>query len=72
MSTKTGGIENIVIDNKSALLSENNDLNSFSKNLLTLINNPSKREFLSRHGEVKSKEFHYSNLVTNIKKLYKF
>ena len=71
VSTKTGGIENIVIENKSALLSNNNDLNSFSNNLLTLINNPIKREYLSKHGEVKSKEFHYSNLINNIKKLYK-
>ena len=71
VATKTGGIENIVIENKSALLSEKNDLSSFSNNLLTLINNPVKREYLSKHGEVKSKEFHYSNLINNIKKLYK-
>ena len=71
VSTKTGGIENIVIENKSALLSNNNDLNSFSNNLLTLINNPIKREYLSKHGEAKSKDFHYSNLINNIKKLYK-
>ena len=71
VSTKTGGIENIVIENKSALLCENNDLNSFSNNLLTLINNPIKREYLSKHGEAKSKDFHYSNLINNIKKLYK-
>ena len=70
VSTKTGGIENIVIENKSALLSEKNDLNSFSNNLLDLINNPKKRLFFSRHGEAKSKDFHYSNLIDNIKKLY--
>jgi glycosyltransferase involved in cell wall biosynthesis len=70
VSTKTGGIENIVIENKSALLSENNDLNSFTNNLLDLINNPNKRLFFSRHGEAKSKDFHYSNLIDNIKKLY--
>ena len=71
MSTKTGGIENIVIENKSALLSEKNDLNSFSNNLLTLINNPVKREYLSKHGEGKSKDFHYSKLINNVKKVYK-
>ena len=39
VSTKTGGIKNIVLENKTALLSENNDLNSFSQNLLSLVNN---------------------------------
>ena len=37
VSTKTGGIKNIVFENKTALLSENNDLNSFSQNLLSLV-----------------------------------
>ena len=70
VSTKTGGIENIVLENKTALLSKINDLNSFSKNLLILVNNSEKRKLLSKYGLEKSKDFHYNNLINNMKKLY--
>ena len=70
VSTKTGGIENIVLENKTALLSEKNDLQNFSKNLLSLINDSNKRKLFSKLGLEKSKDFHYDHLVNNIKKLY--
>lgn len=70
VSTKTGGIKNIVLENKTALLSENNDLNSFSQNLLSLVNNSEKRQLFSKYGLEKSEEFHYSKLINNIKNLY--
>ena len=70
VSTKTGGIKNIVLENKTALLSENNDLNSFSQNLLSLVNNSKKRQLFSKYGLEKSEEFNYSKLINNIKKLY--
>jgi len=70
VSTKTGGIKNIVLENKTALLSENNDLNSFSQNLLSLVNNSKKRQLFSKYGLEKSEEFHYSKLINNIKNLY--
>ena len=70
VSTKTGGIKNIVLENKTALLSENNDLNSFSQNLLSLVNNSKKRQLFSKYGLEKSEEFHYSKLIYNIKNLY--
>jgi glycosyltransferase involved in cell wall biosynthesis len=70
VSTKTGGIENIVLENKTALLSEKNDLHNFSKNLLSLVNDSNKRKLLSKFGLEKSKEFHYDQLVNNIKNLY--
>jgi len=70
VSTKTGGIENIVIENKTALLSKNNDLHTFSKNLLSLVNDSEKRKLLSEYGLEKSKDFHYDKLINNIKKLY--
>ena len=70
VSTKTGGIKNIVLENKTALLSENNDLNSFSQNLLSLVNNSEKRQLFSKYGLEKSEEFHYSKLIYNIKNLY--
>jgi glycosyltransferase involved in cell wall biosynthesis len=70
VSTKTGGIENIVLENKTALLSEKNDLHNFSKNLLSLVNDSNKRKLLSKFGLEKSKDFHYDQLVNNIKNLY--
>lgn len=70
VSTKTGGIKNIVLENKTALLSENNDLNSFSQNLLSFVNNSEKRQLFSKYGLEKSEEFHYSKLINNIKNLY--
>lgn len=70
VSTKTGGIENIVLENKTALLSEKNDLHNFSKNLLSLVNDSNKRKLFSKFGLEKSKDFHYDQLVNNIKKLY--
>lgn len=70
VSTKTGGIENIVLENKTALLSEKNDLHNFSKNLLSLVNDSNKRKLFSKFGLEKSKDFHYEQLVNNIKNLY--
>ena len=70
VSTKTGGIENIVLENKTALLSEKNDLHNFSKNLLNLVNDSNKRKLFSKFGLEKSKDFHYEQLVNNIKNLY--
>lgn len=70
VSTKTGGIENIVLENKTALLSEKNDLHNFSKNLLSLVNDSNKRKLFSKFGLEKSKDFHYDQLVNNMKNLY--
>ena len=70
VSTKTGGIENIVFENKTALLSEKNDLHSFSKNLLSLVNSSEKRRLFSKYGLEKSKDFHYEKLINSVKNLY--
>jgi len=71
VSTKTGGIKNIVLENKTALLSEKNDLHNFSKNLLSLVNDSEKRILFSKYGLEKSKDFHYDKLIDSMKKLYK-
>ena len=71
VSTMTGGIENIVLENKTALLSKNNDLHTFSKNLLSLVSDSEKRILFSKYGLEKSKDFHYDKLINRMKKLYK-
>ena len=71
VSTKTGGIENIVIENETALLSELNDLDSFTNNLLKLIESEKLRAQLIINSKNKSDEFTYKTLTNNIKNLYK-
>ena len=70
VTTRTGGIENIVIENKTALISEINNLNLFVENLLTFINSKEKRKQFTKLGVEKSKEFDYKILIKNIKRLY--
>tara|TARA_Y100000768_G_scaffold211718_1_gene159502 strand:- start:474 stop:1634 length:1161 start_codon:yes stop_codon:yes gene_type:complete len=70
VTTRTGGIENIVIENKTALISEINNLNLFVENLITFINSKEKRKQFTELGVKKSKEFDYKILIKNIKRLY--
>jgi len=71
VSTNVGGIENVVIPNKTALLSPNNDLDAFTENLLKLIDSDELRKSLSKQGweHVKNK-FHYTRLVNDMNDLY--
>ena len=71
VTTRTGGIENIVVENKTALISDNNDLNKFTENVMSLIKEKDKRSLFSELAIKKSKDFDYSILIKNIKKLYK-
>jgi glycosyltransferase involved in cell wall biosynthesis len=70
VTTRTGGIENIVIENKTALISEINNLNLFVENLITFISSKEKRKQFTELGVKKSKEFDYKILINNIKRLY--
>ena len=71
VSTKVGGIENVVLPNKTALLSPKNDTLAFAKNLLQLIENDALRNKLTETGwEHVSEKFHYSRLVNDMGKLY--
>lgn len=70
VTTRTGGIENIVVENKTALISDNYDLNKFTENLMSLIKEKDKRTLFSELAIKKSKDFDYSILIKNIKRLY--
>lgn len=71
VSTNVGGIENIVIPNKTALLSETGNLDAFVSNLLSLINNPELRQNMSIGGwEFVRSRFHYSRMIDDTKDLY--
>ena len=71
VSTNVGGIENIVKINKTALLSEIEDEQTFTQNLLTLIEDDSKRDYMSRNGEHVFESFHYRRLTNDMETLYR-
>jgi glycosyltransferase involved in cell wall biosynthesis len=71
VSTKVGGVSNIVIPNETALLSPSNCIKSFSNNLLQLIESKEKRIEMGKKGwELVHEKFHYSRLVSDMNNLY--
>lgn len=70
VSTNVGGIENVVIPNTTALLSEVNDLGHFTSNLLQLIENNEMRELFSSNGNHVFNKFHYTRLVKDMEDQY--
>lgn len=71
VSTNVGGIENVVLQNKTGLLSDIKDIESYANNLLELIENDSLRNEMKIEGwnHVKNK-FSYTRLVKDMDKLY--
>lgn len=71
VSTDVGGIRDIVIPEKTALLSPSGDAESFAFNLLRLINQPYLRSEMSAQGWPHVEDrFHYSRLVKDMRQLY--
>lgn len=71
VSTRVGGIEDVVIVNETALLSDPNDGNLFQENLLKLINDKTLRDEMGARGWAFVKDkFHYERLVNDITALY--
>lgn len=71
VSTNVGGVQNIVIDKKTALLSENTQ-DDFSQKLLQLIENEELRKTMSTAAKNNSVEkFHYTRLCKDIETVYK-
>jgi len=71
VSTRVGGIADVVMENKTALLSDITDEEAFSKNLLQLVNDASLRNKLSNAGkEYVIKQFSYHRLVKDMSDLY--
>lgn len=71
ITTNVGGIENIVIPGKTALLTKNNSRDDFSEKLLQLVENENLRASLSNKGWGYVKEkFHYTRLTADMEKLY--
>lgn len=71
VSTRVGGIADVVMENKTALLSDINDEESFSKNLLLLVNDASLRNEFSNAGkDFVIGQFSYHRLVKDMSSLY--
>ena len=71
ITTNTGGIENIVIPEKTALLCNNGDLDDFSNKLIQLVIDDNLTNCLSEQGwnQVREK-FHFERLTNDMKNLY--
>jgi glycosyltransferase involved in cell wall biosynthesis len=71
VTTNVGGISDIVIPNKTALLAESNDANFFAEQLLSLIENESKRlEFQIEGWRYVRDRFHHTRLTAEMDSLY--
>jgi glycosyltransferase involved in cell wall biosynthesis len=71
ITTNVGGIENIVIPGKTAILTETNCQEDFGNKLLQLVENDSMRQQFSDQGWNFVKEkFHVTRLVSDMKQLY--
>ena len=70
VSTNVGGIENVIVPNKTALLSQVGDLDQFSNNLIQLIEDKALRFSMEKLGQKKSLEFSYNKLIENTNSLY--
>lgn len=71
VSTRVGGIEDVVIENETALLSEANNVDTFSKNIVELVENKVLRKSFSEKGNsVVQKKFSYKRLVSDMENLY--
>lgn len=72
ISTNVGGIENVVMDGITGLLSPSKDLNMFSKNLTTLVDDDEKRLAFGKKGwENVQAKFHFTRLTEDMRKLYR-
>ena len=71
VSTIVGGIRDVVVEGKTALLSPTQNVEAFSENLLTLVNNDEMRKQMSEDGWIFVRDkFHYTRLVNDMKNLY--
>ena len=70
VSTNVGGIENIVVNGKTGLLSQINDIDGYAQNLLELMKMIQTPRNEAKRMNVKN-SFSYRRLVKDIDSLYK-
>jgi glycosyltransferase involved in cell wall biosynthesis len=71
VTTRVGGIEDVVIPNETALLAEKDNTLEFASNLLNLVENDELRVSFGRKGWGHvGEKYHYSRLVRDMEVLY--
>lgn len=71
VSTRVGGIEDIVNENNSAFLCNSDDIETFTQHLMNLCNNPSLRSNMGKAGqEFVTRRFSRQRLVSDMNQLY--
>ena len=71
VSTKVGGIENVVLENETAFLHAIDDAQGFKSSLLKLVDNELLRQLMSKKGwEFVRDNYHYTRLVRDMESLY--
>jgi glycosyltransferase involved in cell wall biosynthesis len=71
VSTRVGGISDIVLENETALLSDTNDVKSFQENLLRLVENDElRRSFNQKGSDHVQKKFSVDRLANDMSNLY--
>ena len=71
VSTNVGGISNIVIPNKTALLVDMGDTEGYAMALLKMVENEQLRKEMSVAGiDFVNERFHYTRLVNDMRKVY--
>jgi glycosyltransferase involved in cell wall biosynthesis len=72
VSTRVGGIENVVVPDRTALLSESGDMASLRDHLIRLVEDDALRIRMGQHGWDHVKErYHYTRLVEDTANLYR-
>ena len=72
VSTRVGGIQDVVIENETALLSDVNDVAGFQKNLLELVENDELRNCLGKKGsEHVQQKYSIERLTADMANLYR-
>ena len=71
VTTNVGGIKNIVLPGKTALLSTSGNSEEFARNIFLLASDPGKRKEFSQQGwPFVEHRFHYTRLVNDMSNLY--
>ncbi|MFT7155863.1 MAG: glycosyltransferase involved in cell wall biosynthesis [Parvicella sp.] len=70
VTTNVGGVKNIIRNNKSAFCVEKDDVDGFTNQLLSLIEDEELRDEFSKNGSHVFESFHYTRLVNDISSIY--
>ena len=71
VTTNVGGVENVVLKDKTGFIVPSENVNAFSESLLKLVENDTLRKQMSGKGwEFVKEKFHYERLVNDMRELY--